>query len=138
MNFYPHNWLAALLPLRLAFDKTRAAADSHVSQIEQALPVRCGQCRAMIARSQDAMEMLGAHAHVFSNPAGVVFQLQTYRIAQCEMSGLLTAEYSWFPGYAWQLAHCPQCYLHLGWRYTQLQFPDFYGLIATRLIIDAL
>lgn len=138
MNFYPHDWLAALLTIQRTFDKSRTAGATQRLQMKQDIPVRCGQCRTVIARRNDAMAMQGAHEHVFSNPANVVFQVQVYRSARCEIRGLPIAEYSWFHGYAWQLAYCPQCYLHLGWRYSQAQFPDFYGLIATRLIIDAL
>lgn len=26
-------------------------------------------------------------------------------------------EHSWFPGYAWRLAVCPQCGAHMGWTF---------------------
>jgi len=82
------------------------------------------------------MEMAGAHQHVLTNPAGVSFTVVVYRHARCEVTGLPSTECSWFNGYAWQLALCAQCGNHVGWYYSQAQFPDFYGLIASRLIFD--
>jgi hypothetical protein len=33
------------------------------------------------------------------------------------LEGAASAEYSWFPGYAWTIALCAACAVHLGWRY---------------------
>eukprot|EP00435_Cladocopium_sp_Y103_P006877 s142_g2.t1 len=61
----------------------------------------------------------------------------------CE--GEATAEFSWFPGFAWSMAHCANCYCHLGWAFeaetAAQEEPDpaskpdvaFFGLVLTML-----
>lgn len=50
--------------------------------------------------------------------------------------------FSWFPGYAWQIAVCSQCNGHLGWKFmanptagTNLVPKSFYGLSGGRILI---
>lgn len=136
MNLYPQRWLASLLQWRMSFDKTHVASSHHVQHRDSAAAVRCGYCRTVITESDSAMEMAGAHQHVLTNPAGVSFTVLIYRHARCDAAGLPSPEFSWFNGYAWQLALCTQCGSHLGWCYSQVQFPDFYGLIDSQLIVD--
>lgn len=33
-------------------------------------------------------------------------------------------EHSWFPGYAWRMAHCVSCYNHLGWGFVAPRRPE--------------
>lgn len=58
--------------------------------------------------------------------------------------GEATAEFSWFPGFAWSMAHCANCYCHLGWAFeaeTAQEEPDpaskpevaFFGLVLTKM-----
>lgn len=48
----------------------------------------------------------------------------------------VTRAYTWFPGYAWRLALCAKCGLHLGWHYRS-SGDDFFGLILNRLTASA-
>lgn len=34
------------------------------------------------------------------------------------MTDVPSTEFSWFPGYAWQIALCKRCQIHIGWRFT--------------------
>jgi hypothetical protein len=72
---------------------------------------------------------------VFPNPYGQLRVIYTFR----EASGLLlvgapTAEFTWFAGYTWRIAHCARCKLHLGWCFEGGAEPrDFYGLLKEAL-----
>lgn len=45
--------------------------------------------------------------------------------------GEASAEFTWFPGYQWQIVLCTVCRSHLGWLFSADQ--AFFGLIANRL-----
>lgn len=97
--------------------------------------LRCAACRREIVRREAAIERAGAHQHSFANPLGVRFRIGLFREAPgCRASGPLTLEYTWFPGYAWQIALCGGCQTHLGWRYARPGSPAFHGLILDRLL----
>lgn len=57
------------------------------------------------------------------------------------LQGLPCTQFSWFPGYAWQIAACSQCHGHLGWKFTvapdeqNLVPKKFYGLAGSRILI---
>ena len=34
------------------------------------------------------------------------------------LQGRASSEASWFPGFYWTIACCPNCFSHLGWRFT--------------------
>ena len=71
--------------------------------------------------------------HTFRNPAGYSFHLITFEQAEgCETFGTAVSEASWFQGYAWRLALCVKCEVHLGWRFENSD-SSFFGLIVTRL-----
>ena len=48
-----------------------------------------------------------------------------------------SAEYSWFPGYTWQIINCADCWTHLGWEFCatreDLRPKQFYGLTKTAI-----
>lgn len=53
-----------------------------------------------------------------------------------------STEYSWFPGYAWQIAQCADCQTHIGWRFSvskgeKLTPKVFYGLSGRSINIKA-
>lgn len=57
------------------------------------------------------------------------------------LQGMPCTQFSWFPGYAWQIAVCKQCNGHLGWKFTvapgsrNLVPKKFYGLAGARILI---
>jgi hypothetical protein len=80
------------------------------------------------------MEFDGAHQHVFTNPGGYTYDIALFADADCIRHGPATTEYTWFKGFAWQLALCRNCRAHLGWHYTRAGQTGFYGLIRSRLV----
>lgn len=56
------------------------------------------------------------------------------------LHGAPTLEFSWFPGYTWQLALCGQCNAHLGWKFvagpdSNLMPRKFYGLAGRSIAL---
>ncbi len=84
--------------------------------------------------------MIGETPQVFVNPHGLVYELVTLRRAIHVVGiGRPTTEFTWFPGYAWQVVACARCAAHLGWEYRAIAGsspPSFYGLIRSELITD--
>lgn len=98
--------------------------------------VRCGACGRPVAAPESRGEVGGRHAHVFANPGGHVFEIGCFQDAfGCRGEGPFVAEFSWFDGFAWQVALCRYCDAHLGWRYRTLDGagPGFWGLILGRV-----
>jgi len=68
----------------------------------------------------------------FVNPAGFLHEVVTVTWAEnLVVAGPATTEFTWFPGYAWEIAWCGRCGEHLGWRFTALADGEprlFWGL----------
>jgi cereblon len=50
--------------------------------------------------------------------------------------GPQTTEFSWVPGYAWEMCHCGRCAAHLGWRYQATSpraLAEFWGLRRSQI-----
>lgn len=96
----------------------------------------CAACGHLITFGDWRIVMRGDHEHTVFNPAGIIFTIGCFQDAPgCLTTGHESAEFSWFPDYKWQLAHCTQCQRHLGWQFRNpSQLPVyFYGLIQNRL-----
>jgi hypothetical protein len=125
-----------------AFDTSGALApgkDRQPESDEQATPgraIHCARCDAIVTYSTQTYFYNGEHHHRFSNPHGLVFEIGLYQQAACKAVGEATEQWTWFGGYAWQVALCASCGEHLGWRYTGADKAGFYGLILDRLHID--
>lgn len=95
--------------------------------------IRCGRCRYEVTAGRYAIEVDGAHAHTFRNPAGWSFRLGCFADAPgAAPSGVETYAHTWFAGYAWRFAHCDECGTHLGWWFVG-GGDAFAGLILARL-----
>lgn len=71
---------------------------------------------------------------MFANPHGIAFEIGCFARAPGSFSvGPREHQFSWFPGYTWQLSACRACHGHLGWRF-QAAERYFLGLIFDRLI----
>lgn len=93
----------------------------------------CRRCAQPITHEAARIEVNGSHEHMSVNPVAVVYRFGCFREAPgCDVSGPPISEHSWFEGYAWQVAHCRACALHLGWCFSGES--TFYGLILERLI----
>jgi hypothetical protein len=94
----------------------------------------CVRCRAAITTSAAAVAVSGSHAHTFTNPDGFRFHIGCFSRAHgAGASGVPTTDWTWFPGYAWQIEHCASCAEHLGWRFSSSD-KAFHGLILDRLL----
>jgi len=96
----------------------------------------CVNCRTSITANAYRIEVAGANQHHFTNPNAQSFDISLFEKANIVAHGITTSEFSWFPGYAWQIVLCPQCQIQLGWRFRRGDSPDFYGLITEHLIPD--
>jgi hypothetical protein len=93
----------------------------------------CVHCGNTITRQNQQIAVNGAHAHTCTNPHGLRFRIGCFRDAPgCIAIGAGTTEDTWFPGYAWRIADCARCGVHLGWLFTS-SADGFYGLIVDRL-----
>ncbi|MBI2239790.1 MAG: hypothetical protein HYU59_03180 [Magnetospirillum gryphiswaldense] len=118
----------------MPLDCASSATDSRTTLAPQVY--RCRQCGQHIARHDALLPMGGDHEHVVFNPAGMIFRVWCFADAQgLRLVGAPSAEFTWFKGYAWQIALCAQCGTHLGWRFDGDTLPPrFYGLVRDRLI----
>ena len=96
--------------------------------------LRCTRCGHNIARTADRTSVNGRFAHVFNNPAGYVFEIGCFALAEgCVNEGRPTMEFTWFAGFSWRFALCGSCRSHLGWCYQSMNGGSFYGLILANL-----
>lgn len=95
--------------------------------------IRCRACGQVVTGHEQHLAVGGSPVHTFFNPAGIVFELGCFRRAPgCTASGALSAEFTWFPGYLWQIVLCRNCRTHLGWHFISAE-DSFFGLILARL-----
>lgn len=95
----------------------------------------CRACAHPVTSAAQRTTVNGGHQHVFSNPAGVLYEIGCFRQAPgCVQFATATLDYTWFPGYAWRYALCAQCHNHLGWHYQAAGESGFYGLILAQLV----
>lgn len=105
----------------------------NIDADDEKRPLFCKICGTLITYRSLAIAMNGGHVHVFSNPAGLTFEIGCFsRAPGCAITGAPTAEHTWFPGYAWSFALCGGCFNHLGWRYAAGS-SGFFGLILAML-----
>jgi hypothetical protein len=95
----------------------------------------CRQCLSFITRPGYRIVINGTHHHTFANPYGIVFEIGCFKEAGgCAAAGAPSSEFTWFPGFKWQIALCASCMTHLGWRFVSAGSGIFYGLILDQLI----
>jgi len=93
----------------------------------------CIHCGSMVTTVKAEISVNGSFKHSFTNPHGFMYSIGCFAEAPgCTSMGLSTAEFSWFPGYAWRIGVCRSCGFHLGWEFSK-ESDYFYGLILTNL-----
>ena len=93
----------------------------------------CGECLQAVTTGGARIEMSGGHVHTFANPHGVVFHIGCFAVAPgCQEASEPSPEFSWFPGYTWEVALCRGCGAHLGWLFRSGD-SRFHALILDRL-----
>lgn len=76
---------------------------------------------------------------LLENPQGNKFEVITARNTNAINVGEKSDEFSWFPGFSWEILICPHCGFHLGWKFTPADLEEegefhFFGLILSHLI----
>lgn len=115
--------------------------DSDPSAAERDQPMEatmaaivCRRCLHEITSHAQIREINGAHTHTFANPEGIIYEIGCYRDAWgCGYIGLPSTEFTWFSGYAWRIAVCIHCHIHLGWLFSAPDGRFFHGLITSRI-----
>jgi len=130
---------SALVPALLCFDpvteengkeKAKAKPDAKPKKEKRLF---CATCRHPVTHQDERIIVQGGHEHRFTNPQGISYYIGCFReAAGCAAAGEATAEFTWFKGYAWRIASCAHCHVHLGWRF-QAEGEYFHGLIVNRL-----
>ena len=114
----------------MAKEKAEASSDAGTAADDA---LRCIVCEHRISERAYRVEMQGAHEHRFVNPAGYAYVIGCFAAAPgCVHTGPTETAFSWFPGWAWQVAACAKCRAHVGWIY-RLAGQQFHGLILDRL-----
>lgn len=132
---------AMLEPLQLLKERRHVTREREPrNQDDDALqhlehdPIICRHCGAQISNRHAFFSMDGRPAsRIFSNPHGLLHEVFTVgRAHGLLLEGPPTTEFSWFPGYAWEVAYCAACRAHLGWQFTavepHLEPVRFWGL----------
>lgn len=109
-------------------------ADPDTDAVDQCEPwLCCRDCGHRITKEAWLVVRAGNVAHRFRNPAGQAFHLRCFGNAPgATPTGPTSDFFTWFPGYAWQMALCGDCRTHLGWRYGS-DSATFWGLITDKL-----
>ena len=94
----------------------------------------CARCAHEITHKSAQIRVADLHEHSQVNPGGFIWNFRCFRSAPgCVPFGSLSSEFSWFPGYTWQIQHCGGCNLHLGWLFSSAG-DSFVGLISERIV----
>lgn len=105
---------------------------------------KCKRCRSSIAIYDDIFAMAKGNVNAnYCNPAGYIHEtLTVHKILEnsLQMVDRASTEFSWFPGYAWQIAICSKCQSHIGWKFIavvkNLKPKTFFGLSNKSLVVD--
>ncbi|GAK58770.1 hypothetical protein U27_05745 [Candidatus Vecturithrix granuli] len=115
-------------------EQSQLTATKNTDEPERRRFLYCTACHAPITRQTDRISINEQHEHVFANPHGYIYHIGCFAQAQgCVRAGEETDFFSWFPGYAWQIALCGRCLAFLGWAFHSSQ-SQFWGLILDKLI----
>ncbi|WP_130470914.1 cereblon family protein [Candidatus Magnetaquicoccus inordinatus] len=130
--------LRALIQCRQSDSSTERQKHSLHSPKRASTPEKeylyCARCRHKITSLTDKWSIHGKDEFTFFNPAGILFHIGCFQEASgCLVTGIPSSEFSWFPGFLWQMAHCSACQIHLGWLFVGAPGEDFFGLILARL-----
>jgi hypothetical protein len=118
-------------------NKTTPVDESDLESIENGKNIYCKLCNRKITNEILKITIGGKIEHTFFNPNGNLFLIGCFKEAPgCQMVGSQSSEFSWFPGFSWQIVTCLGCHEHLGWLFVQGDETYFFGLILPRLKSD--
>ncbi|WP_022668425.1 cereblon family protein [Desulfospira joergensenii] len=123
----------------------RQAIDEETRQESETAPgeekvVVCRLCSNVVTRPAHQTTVDSAFSHTFANPHGHVFEIGCFTRAEgCVSVSRPSSEFTWFPGYSWEIGACSVCGAHIGWKFSRINPPPsspglFYGLILDKLI----
>lgn len=104
----------------------------------------CKRCKTQIASYSDIFAMAKGNVNAnYCNPAGYIHETLTVHKTSEDALVIVdrpSTEFSWFPGYAWQIAVCSTCQSHIGWKFSaltkHLKPKSFYGLSCKSLQVS--
>ena len=112
----------------------RTAPAAHIVDVSSGTPLLCARCRSPITSTDLRIEVMGLHVHHCENPHGYVYDIGCFAAATgCVIVSNPSSEWSWFPGYRWQIEACARCREHLGWLFSRHD-GSFHGFIVDRLV----
>ncbi len=115
------------------------AASEPATGLQRDSRILCAACETPVSSARHLFASDGQQtAHVFANPRGILFEVITLTHAEnLLIMGEPCDEFTWFPGYTWQVCACAQCSNHLGWFFDGIgpaKTPAcFYALIRSEL-----
>ena len=93
----------------------------------------CRACGPFVAERRDRIDVDGAHAHSFINPAGAIYRVGCFAAAPgARPWGEPSPHWTWFAGFEWRVATCRGCGDLLGWAFSS-EASSFVALILDRL-----
>ncbi|KAG4079563.1 hypothetical protein HA402_012333 [Bradysia odoriphaga] len=104
----------------------------------------CKHCRSKLANFNTlfAMSKQGVQSS-YCNPSGFIHETNTVYSTlhnAVYVTGRPTEEFSWFPGYSWQITSCSTCHNHLGWKFLAIKESvvpkSFFGLSGSCVMIE--
>ncbi len=112
----------------------RKTSDQVKEEEKEERVILCKNCKNRITSHKYSIEISGQHQHAFANPAGIVYQIRCFSLADgCINRGVPTTEFTWFEGFSWRFSLCSRCNIHLGWFYQSKGEKSFYGLVVDNL-----
>ncbi|KPP67621.1 hypothetical protein Z043_113770 [Scleropages formosus] len=94
---------------------------------EVALGSAASFVESRVALSHRNVTALGGRrvpVQLFENPQGFRFEVVTFRAARVRKHWPADARFTWYPGFSWAVATCPQCSAHLGWAFQPSDWPE--------------
>jgi cereblon len=83
---------------------------------------KCKRCNNSIACYGDIFAMAKGNVNAnYCNPAGYIHETLTVQKTienALQMVDRPSTDFSWFPGYSWQIAICSKCSTHVGWKFS--------------------
>jgi hypothetical protein len=96
--------------------------------------ILCANCLANITSQEFLFFVDGRNVFRFTNPSGITFLIRLFSKAVGSVEKEIpTEQFSWFPGFSWNFAHCQKCETHLGWKYYSRD-KNFFGLIENKIL----
>ncbi|MCC7386406.1 MAG: hypothetical protein IT384_31500 [Deltaproteobacteria bacterium] len=118
-------------------DRDRATAPED--RLEASRAIVCRRCETEVSSARHIFAPLGESAiAAYANPSGHLREVLAVREAwSLDLQGWSTSDFTWFPGYAWRIAHCAGCATHVGWCFEAegtSEPPRFFGLLTAAVV----